>query len=192
VIGWLRGEVIQRHEDGCLLVAVGGVGYEVFVPLGLWQRAPVGEAIELCVHTHVREDQLVLFGFASAEERALFRRLLQVSGVGAKTALALLSTFSLAELANAVQQKDAARIARAPGIGRKTAERIVLELQSSIAQWARSEEKAEGISTGKIDELRAALAQLGYRQHEIERVLAQIEPAPLDAMLRAALQALAR
>ena len=184
MIGWLHGHVRASTPAGMLVLEVNGVGYEVQTPPALAASLAPGAAVELFVHTLVREDQLALFGFTSQEERDWFRRLLGVAGVGAKTALALLSALSLAELLAAIEAGDAARLARAPGIGRKTAERIVLELRGSLP--------AGGARPAVLDDVRSALMNLGYKAREIDRALAEAPADDFEAALKAALKALAR
>ena len=181
MIGWLSGRV----RAGVLVLEVGGVGYEVQTPPALAAGLAPGAAAELFVHTLVREDQLALFGFATEQERDWFRRLLGVAGVGAKTALALLSSLSVDELVVAIESGDAARIARTPGIGRKTAERIVLELRGKAA--------AQGAPAGGVlEDVRLALANLGYKPREIDRALADAPADDFEAALKGALRALAK
>jgi Holliday junction DNA helicase RuvA len=135
MIGRLTGKVAHQAADGTVIVDVGGVGYEVLVPLGTVGRVSVDpdEVATLWVHTHAREDALLLFGFASESEREAFRTLIGVSGVGPKTALAVLSALPADELQRAIQAKDLGRLTRISGIGKKTAERLVLELRDKLA-----------------------------------------------------------
>ncbi len=183
MIAWLEGEVREVSPEGSLVLAAHGVGYEVFVPLGLLAEAREGARMQLAVHTHVREDQITLFGFRNARERAMFRRLLGVAGVGAKTALALLSAIPLERLAEAIERGDAAAIARAPGIGRKTAQRIVVELKGKLAEAA---------PPGPHDEVRSALLNLGYKPAEVDRALTAATGEDFEALLKSALRELAR
>ena len=134
MIGRLSGKVLGQEAEGVVVVDVGGVGYEVQVPLGTVGRAPIdgdGRAT-FWVHTHAREDALILFGFASESDRLAFRTLIGVSSVGPKTALAVLSALPAAELARAIAKKDLGQLTRIPGIGKKTAERLVLELRDKL------------------------------------------------------------
>src|SRR5262249_12443517 len=133
MIGWLRGRVLVEEPSGALLIDVNGVGYEVNAPLGTLGRAREADgAIELFVHTHVREDALDLFGFANETERRTFRLLLGIPNVGPKTALGVLSALSVSELGRAVGAGDLGRLSKVPGIGKKTAERLVLELKDKL------------------------------------------------------------
>src|SRR5579883_3362132 len=130
MIGRLTGKVVAHEAESAVVLDVGGVGYELAVPLGTLGRAPTDESgrTTLFVHTHLREDALTLFGFASDRERAAFRTLISVSNVGPKIAMAVLSALPAEELAHAIAAKDVARLTSINGVGKKTAERLVLEL----------------------------------------------------------------
>jgi len=132
MIGWLSGTVQELEPTGMVLLNVQGVGYDVTVSLQTLCNLQVGQNTELSIHTHVREDQFLLFGFASSEERSLFRQLNKVTGIGARMALNLMSAMSSSELITAVEQSDDIAIARTPGIGKKTAQRLILELQGKL------------------------------------------------------------
>ncbi|MGH8745219.1 MAG: Holliday junction branch migration protein RuvA, partial [Burkholderiales bacterium] len=133
MIGRLVGRLVAKHPPQ-VVIEVAGVGYEVDVPMSTFFTLPAtGEAVTLHTHLAVREDAHALYGFASIEERAAFRRLIRISGVGARTALALLSGLSVADLAQAVAVQDGARLTKVPGIGNKTAERLLLELKGKLA-----------------------------------------------------------
>src|SRR5919204_2020721 len=134
MIAFLRGQVIEKNPDR-LIVDVHGVGYEVHVPLSTYYDVgEEGTEVSLRVHTHVREDALQLYGFLTTLEQQVFERLIGISGIGPKLAVAVLSGIDTSELVAAVQRADVARLTRVPGIGRKTAERIVLELKDRLAQ----------------------------------------------------------
>src|SRR6476619_6912499 len=135
MLGFLRGRVISEEPSG-VIVDVGGVGYELTVPVGSLSRAPreANGDVELWVHTHVREDALDLFGFANELERRVFRLLVSVPNVGPKTALGLLGALPIAELARAISGRDLGRLGKVPGIGKKTAERLVVELIDKLPQ----------------------------------------------------------
>ncbi len=133
MIGRLRGRVAPDEVSGLVLVDVGGVGYEVTTPAGALGRAKrVGDDVELVIHTHVREDAFELFGFASDRERQVFRLLLSVPNVGPKTALGVLSALPIGDLSRAVRNGDVARLTKVPGIGKRTAERLVVELKDKL------------------------------------------------------------
>src|SRR5262245_20954334 len=179
MIGWLRGRLVSEEPSGALLLDVGGVGYEVTVPLGALGRArSTGDEIELFVHTHVREDALDLFGFPSDEERRVFRLLLSIPNVGPKTAVGVLSALSVADLARAVSAGDLARLGKVPGIGKKTAERLVLELKDKLAT-AGSEGVVPGARLPPSDargRLLSALTNMGYRAAEAEKAVLSLGP----------------
>ena len=172
-----------------MLVDVGGVAYELDVPMSTFYALPAtGEAVMLYTHLVVREDAHSLYGFATGEERAVFRQLIRISGVGARTALAVLSGMSVADLAQAVALQDAGRLVRIPGIGKKTAERLLLELKGKLAEGAA--EPAGG--RGGADVLRALVA-LGYSEKEALAAVKGLAPdIPLAEAIRAALKTLVR
>ena len=134
MIGKVTGKLVSKNPPQ-VMVDVGGVGYELDVPMSTFYNLPAtGEAVSLFTHLAVREDAHTLYGFGSQEERSAFRQLVRISGVGARTALAVLSGLSVAELAQAVVTQDAARLTKVPGIGKKTAERLLLELKGKLAE----------------------------------------------------------
>jgi Holliday junction DNA helicase RuvA len=194
VIGWLRGKVVGEEPTGALLIDVGGVGYEVSTPLGTAGRARVTDGeIELHVHTHVREDALDLFGFATEVDRRTFRLLLGLPNVGPKTALGVLSALSVSELGRAVRAGDLARLSKVPGIGKKTAERLVLELKEKLPAVA-VEDGAGAPRAPESDakqRLMSALTNMGYRAGEAERAVDRLGPkverAPIGELLKEAL-----
>ena len=187
MIGWLKGRVRGINPAGSVLVDVGGVGYEVFISLQTLCKLKAEEEIELFIHTHVREDQITLFGFADARERGVFRKLTGVSGIGARMGMNLLSGMSVEELMRAIEDSDAAAIARTPGIGRKTAQRLILELRGKIAP--REEVAA---LTSVIGDVRSALANLGYRPAQIDAALEGVDSdADFETLFKAAMKALA-
>jgi Holliday junction DNA helicase RuvA len=204
VIGRLTGIVAVEGPDDTFVLDVHGVGYELVGPYGTVGRARGhggGEELTFYVHTHVREDALSLFAFATPEDKAVFRTLISVSNVGPKMALAVLSAMPADELARAVGSKDLARLVAVPGIGKKTAERLLLELKDKIAplpKAAASErrEAPRGAGPSNAELLSGALTRLGYRPNEAERVIAQlgarVEAEPVQALVREALVLLAR
>ncbi|MCC7072672.1 MAG: Holliday junction branch migration protein RuvA [Deltaproteobacteria bacterium] len=174
MIGWLKGTV--RFSDlAAVVVDVGGVGYRVLSPVGDLARMPAGAGVELFVHTHVREDAIVLYGFLAADALELFEELLAVSGVGPRTALALLSGVDAPELVRAIAESDEARLTKIPGVGKKTAARIVLELKDKLAKHALGA-RGRPAPGGALDDLRSALANLGYRAPQIDRALTKLKP----------------
>jgi Holliday junction DNA helicase RuvA len=205
VIGSLRGVLLDRtvrgdHPSGEALVEVGGVGYRVHLPASALARlGEVGSPVFLHIHTHVREDAIVLYGFPTREERLCFESLLAAHGVGPAVALALLSIHSPAALRRAVAAEDAAAFTMVPGVGAKTASRLLIELKSrldfdlDLPALVSVGNGASGASAGSARaEVRVALAGLGYGADEVRQALGQLpEEGPLDEMLRAALRHLA-
>lgn len=160
----LNGTLIEKHPP-TVVVDVGGTGYEVDVPMSTFYDLPgLGEKVVLLVHLVVREDAHLLYGFLTRGERDAFRLLLKISGIGPRTALALLSGLSVAELAQAVALQEWARLTRVPGIGRKTAERLLLELKGKLAPELAAGEAAP-VDDAALDVLRALVA-LGYSEKE--------------------------
>jgi Holliday junction DNA helicase RuvA len=175
MIGFLSG-VARFSDEESVCIDVGGVGYRVLMPAPDLARAPDGEKVQVYVHTHVREDAIVLFGFSSRDELALFERLLGVSGVGPKTALAALSGIPAVDLVRAIAERDEARLTKVPGVGKKTAARIVLELADKMAKEALTSPSRAPGKGGALDDLRSALANLGYRAPQIDRAVQKIRP----------------
>lgn len=185
MIGRLTGRLASKLPPQ-VLVEVGGVGYEVEVPMSTFYNLPAaGEAITLHTHLVVREDAHVLYGFGTLEERATFRQLIKISGVGARTALAVLSGLSVADLAQAVALQEASRLTRIPGIGKKTAERLLLELKGKLADA----KPAAGSSSDIVN----ALLGLGYSEKEALAAVKGLAPGVAVAEgIRAALKNLAK
>jgi Holliday junction DNA helicase RuvA len=205
VIGRLTGRVVAEEADGAVVVDVGGVGYELLAPLGAVGRAKVDEdgRTTFFVHTHAREDALVLFGFASEVDRAAFRTLIGVSNVGPKTGLAVLSALPAGELATAIAAKDVGQLTRIPGIGKKTAERLVLELRDKLTGLPAPARTGSGPAAAKDtasasprDVLLGALTRMGYRPAEAERAVialgARVGTDALADLVREALAILAK
>jgi Holliday junction DNA helicase RuvA len=205
VIGKLKG-LIDSYGEDYVILDVGGVGYQVHCAARTLQALPSpGEAAVLAIETYVREDQIRLFGFRSDTEREWFRLLQTVQGVGAKVALAVLSTLPPAELANAIVLRDKAAVARTPGVGPKVAERIVTELKDKTPAFATAD-PAAGQLAGAIDERTApqpvadaisALVNLGYGQPQAAAAIAQAsrgagEGADTAALIRLGLKELSR
>jgi holliday junction DNA helicase RuvA len=176
MIAFLRGRVLDKHPNR-IIVDVSGVGYDVSVPLSTFYTiGDVGSEITVHVHTHVREDQLALFGFATPLELTVFDRLIAVSGIGPKLALAVLSGIEPRELIAAIHRGDHARLTRIPGVGKKTAERIVIELRDRLPKTIESAAAGEPVSPA--DDLRqdlvSALTNLGYHAQAIDKVLEKL------------------
>lgn len=220
MIGRLTGRIVEEAPDGGVVLDVSGVGYEVMVPLGALGRAralaaagpagPAGPAdkgapaadkgasqsVTLFIHTHVREDAFLLYGFAAREDRAAFKALISISNVGPKIAMAILSALSAAELATVIARKEVSRLTNIPGVGKKTAERLVLELKDKLIELpsgpaAPGPSPAAAPSGAKGDLLRGALTGMGYRPAEADRAIAalaqRLDAAPLDDLVREAL-----
>ncbi len=172
MIGRLRGRVDGRGETW-VLIDVGGVGYMVEGSSRMLTDLPAdGEAVSLAIETHVREDQLRLFGFASEEERSWFRLLMGVQGVGAKVALAIQSVLSASDLVQAVAVEDKAMVARAPGVGPKVAQRIVQELKDKVPEMQFIKAAQTGTADGQaVSEAMSALTNLGYQRMQVNQAL---------------------
>lgn len=187
MIGRLTGKLLAKHPPQ-ILVDVGGVAYEVDVPMSTLYGLPaLGDAVTLFTHLSVKEDSHTLYGFASQDERGAFRQLIRISGVGPRTALAVLSGMSVADLASAVALQDAATLTKVPGIGKKTAERLLLELKGKIAD--ASVPRPAGGAADVVN----ALVGLGYSEKEALAAVKGLPPglAVADG-IRAALKALAK
>jgi len=197
VIGHLRGTLAAAAPER-VLVEVGGVGYEVHVSLATFSeldRAGVGAEVALHVHTHVREDQLALYGFWSARELELFERLIGVSGIGPRLAQVVLSGMAPEDLIDALAAGDVARLTRIPGVGKKTAERMVVELRDALQALAREAAPARP-AAASAEDLVAALEHLGYKRGQAEKAVADARrdapAAPFHELLPLALRRLSR
>jgi len=195
MIGFLRGAVLRKSPQEILL-DVAGVGYRVLVPVSTFCRLPdPGGEAKLLIHTHVREDQLVLFGFSNPTELELFEKLISVSGVGPKVALGVLSGIEAEDLVHAIRANDLARLTRVPGVGKKTAERVILELKDKLKAFQVLSPGAKAPSPAKGD-LLSALSNLGYTSSEAERAAEEAlhnrPDAPLGDLLREALRVITR
>ena len=174
MISRLRGKAVAWDADG-LVLDVNGVGYRLFATPAAVKKSDGAEEVVLETYLHVREDTMQLFGFADADERELFEQLLSVSGVGPKVALAIVSGYSPGELRRAIVREDGALFQSIPGIGKKTAQRVVLELKEKIAPLAAVEAPHLGAGDGHIV-ARDALVELGYSPAEAEQRLAAVDP----------------
>jgi Holliday junction DNA helicase RuvA len=195
VIAHLSGLILRKSAQE-VVVDVGGVGYRVLIPVSTFYRlGPEGDRVSLRVHTHVREDALALFGFQTAGEQALFERLIEVAGVGPKLAINILSGIDAPELARALRGSDLARLTRIPGVGRKTAERLVVELKDKMPALTATEEPGTPAPPGRAkDDLVSTLVNLGYSRGEAEkgaeRALRDDGAGPFEDLLRGALRVL--
>jgi Holliday junction DNA helicase RuvA len=191
--GTLREKQLQR-----LVVDVGGVGYDVQVPLStFYQVGEPGAAVSLRIHTHVREDAIQLFGFSTALELELFNKLLAVSGIGPKVALGVLSGIEPSELMRAIRHSDLARLTSIPGVGKKTAERIVIELRDRLPKTLVEPDVAAADATDDVrSDLLSALGNLGYTRGTVDRVvdkvLASATSREFEPLLRDVLKELTR
>jgi len=195
LIAQIRGRLLRKGPQEAI-VDVGGVGYRVTIPLSTFYRVgEPGAEVTLLTHTHVREDTLALFGFLTAVEQALFERLIAVSGVGPKLAVSVLSGIEAPELVAALRSGDIARLTRIPGVGKKTAERLVVELKDKMQDIASSEAAPVGRSAAS-DDVVSALVHLGYSRPEaeraVERVFHEHGEGRFEDLLRAALQVVSR
>jgi Holliday junction DNA helicase RuvA len=199
MIGFLRGRLLEKQPNRITL-DVNGVGYDVVVPLSTFYRlGDDGAEAALKIYTHVREDALQLYGFATDLERQLFERLISISGIGPKMAVALLSGMEPRDLVASVQRGDVARLTSIPGVGKKTAERIVLELKDRVAQLGVVPEAgvaAQPAANRLRDDLVSALLNLGYHrplaEKAVDAVLAGTEAPTFEAALKGALRELIR
>jgi Holliday junction DNA helicase RuvA len=199
VIAHLRGRILEKHPNR-IVVDVNGVGYDVAVPLStFYELGEAGADVALRIHTHVREDALALYGFASSLEQDLFERLIGVSGIGPKLGLAVLSGIEPLDLIRAIEQADVARLTAIPGVGKKTSERIVLELKDRLPK-AQVVAVAAGFGGPEPpalrDDLVSALVNLGYHRPLAEKaVVAAVKATPdggFERTLKQALRELAR
>jgi len=173
VIAHLRGRILRKAPQE-LVLDVAGVGYRVTIPLSTFYRlGEPGAEVSLLTHTHVREDTFALFGFVSASEQALFERLISVAGVGPRLAIGILSGIEAPDLVGALRSGDVTRLTRIPGVGKKTAERLVVELKDKMEGLEGTEPSREGAPTAGQDDLVSALVHLGYSRHEAERGVAR-------------------
>ena len=195
MIAFLRGRVLDKHPNR-IVVDVNGVGYELYVPLSTYYNVgDSGTEISLRVHTHVREDALQLFGFLTPLEQLLFERLIGISGIGPKLAIAVLSGIETRELVVSVQRADIARLTRIPGIGKKTAERIVLELKDRLGDVAPADAGAweQRPSADRLrDDLVSALENLGYHRPLAEKAADAARARDSGAMFEDALKSALR
>jgi len=190
MIGRIVGTLAAKQPPQ-VLVDVGGVGYEIDVPMSTFYNLPaIGEKVSLLTHLAIREDAHLLYGFGSETERAAFRELLKVSGIGAKTALSVLSGLSVNDLSAAIAAQEVGRLVKVPGIGKKTAERLLLELKGKpVFAGAIASSGPAAVS----DDVRQALLALGYNERETAEALRQLAPdLPVGEAIRQALRALSK
>jgi len=193
MIGRLVGTVIEKHPPS-LLLDVGGVGYEIDAPMStFYGLPPIGERVTLLTHLVVREDAHQLFGFATAAERSAFRALIRISGVGARTALSVLSGLSVEELSQAVTLQQTALLTRIPGIGTKTAQRLLLELKGKLGAALESPGGAAPAAGEPLGDILRALTALGYSEREAAAAAKLLPPGVgVSDGIRQALKSLAK
>src|ERR1700722_12926826 len=192
MIGSLRGKLTEKRPNQ-ILIEVGGVGYQVLIPLSTFAGlGALHEEINVLVHTHVREDQFSLYGFLTAREKQCFELLLSASGVGPSLALKILSGMGLEQLIPAIRKGDLAQLVRIPGVGRKTAERVVLELRDKLAVIDVPETGKPATRSQLESDVASALVNLGYDERSVEHAIekSRAGSADFEDLLRAALQLL--
>ena len=193
MIAHLRGKLISKHPNQAIVEA-SGVGYEVNISIPTFSGLPaLGSDVSLFVYTHVREDALALFGFLRAEDKQLFEKLISVSGIGPKLAITILSGMAADTMVSAIRGNNVALLTRIPGIGKKTAERMVLELRDKLDSFGIP---AAAVAASPVEEdVISALVNLGYQRGAVERVLGQLGRSTeesFDALFRKSLAALAK
>lgn len=195
MIGYIKGRLLSKAPDS-ILVDIGGVGYEVYVSLNTFYELPsVGSEVELFVHTYVREDTFQLYGFISREEKMTFLDLITISGVGPRVAIQILSGITPSELKQTVVEHNVKRLQKIPGIGKKTAERILLELKhkfKSLRKDVSTEEYPDFTGDSVFGNAVSALVNLGYKPHEakkaVSRAMERLDGSKLEDVLKEALR----
>jgi holliday junction DNA helicase RuvA len=193
MIAHLHGKLISRHPNQAI-VDIGGVGYDVTISVPTFSALPpLGSEVALHIHTHVREDQIALYGFLQPEEKQLFEKLITVSGIGPKLAITILSGMPAEEMVNAIRGNDLGRLTTIPGIGKKTAERMVLELRDKLPPQEREPAQVMPRFSAVQEDVLSALVNLGYQRAAAEKALSVVEKnGSFDMMFRNALAAMAK
>lgn len=203
MIAFLTGKLLEKGANS-VIVDVGGVGYEVIIPLStFYEIGEIGDSVELRIYTNVREDAIQLFGFKTLREKELYLKLISVQGVGAKSGITMLSGMSADEIVAAIRTDNVAKLTAIPGVGRKTAERLVVELRDKVADLASGVSAGASMAAvagvgaeGVYDDALSALVNLGYQRSAAEKALQQVRQDGVEAnvqkLLRAALQRLAK
>jgi Holliday junction DNA helicase RuvA len=202
MIAFLSGKLLEKHAN-TVIVDVGGIGYEVTIPLStFYELGEPGTDVELRIYTHVREDAIQLFGFKTLRERDLYLKLISVQGIGAKSGVTMLSGMSADEIVAAIRSNDLGRLTAIPGVGRKTAERLVIELRDKVGELAAAAGAAAAISGDELpadavfDDALSALVNLGYQKAAAERALKKVvqdgTEMSVQKLLRKSLQVLAK
>lgn len=199
MIGWLKGDILEKHAPE-LLLNVQGVGYEVQAPMTTFYQLPDSGTVEIFTHLVVREDAQLLYGFATKDERRLFRALIKVNGVGPKLALAILSSIEAADFVACVQSDDVQALVKIPGIGKKTAERLLIEMRDRLKDWFVDGDALLPDSSGikvsgshsVLHEAESALIALGYKPVEANKLLRAAQQSETldtaEALIKAALK----
>jgi len=200
MIAHLRGTLLNKHPNQ-VVVETAGVGYEVNISVPTFSELPAnGSEVALHIHTHVREDVIALYGFLRPAEKTLFEKLMTVSGIGAKLAITILSGMAAGDMAAAIRGNDLARLTKIPGIGKKTAERMVLELRDKLPQATGTSTEAVPTMSAMEEDVLSALVNLGYQRATAEKALQSVvkngmnrnENSGFDAMFREALASLSK
>jgi Holliday junction DNA helicase RuvA len=201
MIAHLRGKLLIKHPNQ-VVVETGGVGYEVTISVSTFSELPPnGSEVALHIHTHVREDVIALYGFSRPAEKQLFEKLMTVSGIGAKLAITILSGMAADEMVSTIRNNDVARLTKIPGIGRKTAERMVLELRDKLPVAAGASAATPPIMNALEEDVLSALVNLGYQRPAVEKALANVlrsgmskseKSGSFDSMFRETLATLAK
>ncbi len=196
MIAHLRGRLLAKHPNQAIVEAA-GVGYDVTITVPTFSDLPaLGAEVALHIHTHVREDQIALYGFLRPSEKLLFEKLITVSGIGPKLAVTILSGMAADEMVRAIRSNDIARLTRIPGIGKKTAERMVLELRDKLPEVGPASAPAIPAMNATEEDVLSALLNLGYQRPAVERALAGAaqdgKALSFDGLFRGALAALSK
>jgi holliday junction DNA helicase RuvA len=203
MIAFLSGKLLEKGANS-VIIDVGGVGYEIAIPLStFYQLGETGSDVQLRIYTHVREDAIQLYGFSTSRDRDLFLKLIGVQGVGARSAITMLSGMNADEIITAIRANNLAKLTAIPGVGKKTAERLVVELRDKIADIASGDAVGAAAGTGPgaeadsvFDDALSALVNLGYQKNAAEKALQQAAEngteMSVQKLLRAALQRLAK
>ena len=203
MIAFLSGKLIEKGAN-TVIIDVGGVGYEVAIPLStFYQLGETGSDVQLRIYTHVREDAIQLYGFSTTRDRELFLKLIAVQGVGARSAITMLSGMNADEIITAIRANNLAKLTAIPGVGKKTAERLVVELRDKIADIGAGDAAGAALGSGShaqgdsvFDDALSALVNLGYQKNAAEKALQQSAESgtemSVQKLLRAALQRLAK
>lgn len=197
MIALLTGQIAHKSPDH-LIVDVNGVGYRVMIPFSTYYELPEEGTVSLHIHTSVREDAIQLYGFRTRTEKSFFQLLISVSGIGPKLARDILSNIQPPQLAAALQQGDLHKLSAIPGIGKKTAERLVVELRDKVGKLDSGAGPAEAVgrtvpATGLLDDVTSALLNLGYKEPQVKKALAEVDAAAggsVEELLKQALKVL--